>query len=199
MKKFSAILLFVFLMNAIPVMAYTPPRSIAGIHLDQNYNSIRSLLDMDSMDSQWNEDYLKRIETQPMEGFRSGYIVVGNCKRKDIILKIKLNYKDSSEDFFDKLYEILLDRYGSPDDWRGNPFGTLKVWKWSLKDKISNISLILHHFGGDDDGTTQGNSIKLSRPEFIKEERDCWQKQIPTPEDSVIPAKIKGIDWYLPY
>lgn len=199
MKKVAAVLLFVITMCATPAMADNPPESIAGITLGKNYDSIRSMLEMDSMDSRWNEDYLKRIEIEPMEGYRSGYIVVGNCKRKNEILKMKLNYEDDSVKFFEKIYDKLNKRYGNPSDWRGNPFGTLKVWKWSLHDEKGNISLILHHFSGDDDSITQGNSIKLSRPGFLTEERSCWKKKHPQPDEPSIPAKRKGLNWYLPY
>lgn len=199
MKKIIIISFSIFILSCSAAMAYSAPETIAGISLDKNYHTLRSVLDLDSIDSQWNEEYLKRIALMPMEGYRSGYVVIGNCKRKDIILKLKLNYRDESVDFFNSLYDKLRKRYGNPVDWRGNPFGTLKIWKWSLKDSKGNISLILHHFSGDDDSTTQGNSIKLSRPEFIKEERLCWEKDHPEPTENIIPAKLKGLDWFLPY
>lgn len=201
MKKYILpLIVAAFLISTISTAyAFTAPKSIAGISLDEDYHHVKSMLDLDSMDSQWNEDYLKRIEILPMQGYRSGYIVIGNCKNKDSILKVKLNYSDDSVGFFNKMYSILRKRYGEPADWRGNPFGTLKIWKWSLKDDIGNISLILHHFSGDDDSTTQGNSIKLSRPSFIKDERLCWEKLHPDSSKKVIPPKIKGFNWYLPY
>lgn len=199
MRKVLFIVICTLLFYSSTAFAFKAPTSIAGISLDKNYNNIRSMLDIDSIDSQWNEDYLKRIEVMPLEGYRSGYIVVGTCQRKDTILKIKLNYKDDSVKFYNKLYNRITKLYGKPIDWRGNPFGTLKVWKWSFKDSNGNITLILHHFSGEDDSMTQGNSIKISRPEMINDERLCWEKNHPDSNINSIPAKIKGMGWYTPY
>ena len=38
----------------------------------------------------------------------------------------------------------LEKRYGEPKEWRGNAFGTLRTWKWSLKSADGQpVSLIL--------------------------------------------------------
>ncbi|WP_027720932.1 hypothetical protein [Maridesulfovibrio zosterae] len=192
-------ILTVTLLAQISSAAQNAPESIAGITIGNNISTIHSLLQMDSASSAWQEDYLKRIEIKDMEGYKGGYVVIGACKRKNIILRMKLKYADESTSFFNQIYGKLEKRFGTPNDWRGNPFGTLKVWKWSLSDAEGNISLILQHFHGDDDSITQGNSIRLSRPTWIEEERACWDKTNVTPKEQPIPAKIKGMKWFLPY
>jgi hypothetical protein len=179
--------------------AQNAPESIASITIGNNVSTVRSLLEMKSETSPWQEEYIKRIGLRELEGYRGGYVVVGNCKRKDIILRMKLKYSNNSLNFFNKIYSKIEKRFGQPNDWRGNPFGTLKVWKWSLKDKYGNISLILQHFSGDDDSITQGNSIRLSRPSWIQEERQCWDQTHPIIQDKPIPAKMQGMKWFLPY
>ncbi|WP_319761612.1 hypothetical protein [Maridesulfovibrio sp.] len=179
--------------------AQNAPESIAGITIGNNVSTVRSLLEMKSETSPWQEEYIKRIGLRELEGYRGGYVVVGNCKRKDIILRMKLKYSNNSLNFFNKIYSKIEKRFGQPNDWRGNPFGTLKVWKWSLKDKYGNISLILQHFSGDDDSITQGNSIRLSRPSWIQEEKQCWDQTHPIIQDKPIPAKMQGMKWFLPY
>ncbi|CCO22118.1 hypothetical protein [Maridesulfovibrio hydrothermalis] len=179
--------------------ANNAPESIAGISIGSDVSTVRSLLDMDTARSPWLEEYAKKIQIRDMEGYRGGYVVIGNCNRPNIILRMKLKYADNSLTFFNKLYGKFEKRFGKPDDWRGNPFGTLKVWKWSLDDSKGNISLILQHFSGDDDSITSGNSIRLSRPSWIEDEKNCWNKIHPEPKQKPIPAKMKGLNWFLPY
>jgi len=179
--------------------AKNAPESVAGITIGNNVSTIRSILELGSETSPWQEEFIKRIGLKDMEGYRGGYVVIGNCKRKDIILRMKLKYQDGSMDFFNKLYAKIEKRFGKPNDWRGNPFGTLKVWKWSLDDAEGNVSLILQHFSGDDDSITKGNSIRLSRPNWIKEEMKCWDEAHPATQEKPIPAKMEGMKWFLPY
>ncbi|WP_432737716.1 hypothetical protein [Maridesulfovibrio sp. FT414] len=195
----TLIIMAILLMASSALSAQNAPESIAGITIGNNISSVHSLLDMDSAASPWQEEYIKRIALKDLEGYRSGYVVVGNCKRKDIILRMKLKYEDDSMDFFNQLYAKFEKRFGRPNDWRGNPFGTLKVWKWSLNDEKGNISLILQHFSGDDDSISSGNSIRLSRPSWIAEEEECWDHTNPEKERTPIPAKMKGMNWFLPY
>ena len=199
MKKILLLSMALLIFMANTSFAKNAPNSIAGITLGQNLSSIRSILDLDSARSPWQEEYIKRIEVKDLEGYNGGYIVVGDCNRKDIILRFKLKYADASIDFFDKVYSMLEKRFGKPNDWRGNPFGTLKVWKWSLNDDLGNISLILQHFSGDDDSINKGNSIRLSRPSWIEQEKDCWEQANPAEKTKPIPAKMKGMSWFIPY
>lgn len=199
-KTVLTILILNILLSASVVAAgQNAPESIAGITIGKDVSTIHSLLDMESEASPWQQGYISRIEVRDMEGYKGGYVVVGKCKRKDTVLRMKLKYKDGSMSFFNKIYAKIEKRFGQPNDWRGNPFGTLKVWKWSLNDKQGNISLILQHFSGEDDSITNGNSIRLSRPSWIKEEEECWDRINPPVEEKPIPAKIQGMKWYLPY
>ncbi|WP_320169095.1 hypothetical protein [Maridesulfovibrio sp.] len=195
----ASVIVAMLLVSSIAMASQNAPESIAGITIGNNISSVHSLLDMDSVASPWQEEYIKRIAVRDMEGYRGGYVVVGNCKRKDIILRMKMKYADGSMDFFNKIYSKIEKRFGKPNDWRGNPFGTLKVWKWSLNDEYGNISLILQHFSGDDDSINDGNSIRLSRPSWIAEERECWDKINDEQEEKPIPAKMQGLQWFLPY
>lgn len=200
MKKIvliTAILTMLIAANAFA--AQNAPESIAGISIGNNVSSIHSLLQMNSASSPWQQEYTKRIELRELEGYKGGYVVIGNCQRPETILRMKLKYSDSSLDFFNKLYGKMEKRFGKPNDWRGNPFGTLLVWKWSIKDPSGNISLIMQHFSGDDDAITKGNTIRLSRPSWIKDEKDCWNKTHPDLDEKPIPAKMEGMKWFMPY
>ncbi|WP_415718495.1 hypothetical protein [Maridesulfovibrio sp.] len=190
---------FVLLLTTNVMAASNAPESVAGITIGNNISTIKSIVEMNSATSPWQEEFIKRVALKDIEGYKGGYVVIGDCKRKDIILRMKLKYQDSSMEFFNKIYAKIEKRFGKPNDWRGNPFGTLKVWKWSLGDADGNVSLILQHFSGDDDSITKGNSIRLSRPSWIKDEMECWEKDHPAVHEKPIPAKMDGIKWFLPY
>ncbi|WP_320009250.1 hypothetical protein [Maridesulfovibrio sp.] len=189
----------VLLLTTNVMAASNAPESVAGITIGNNISTIKSIVEMNSATSPWQEEFIKRVALKDIEGYKGGYVVIGDCKRKDIILRMKLKYQDSSMEFFNKIYAKIEKRFGKPNDWRGNPFGTLKVWKWSLGDADGNVSLILQHFSGDDDSITKGNSIRLSRPSWIKDEMECWEKDHPEVYEKPIPAKMDGIKWFLPY
>ncbi|NDV21489.1 hypothetical protein [Desulfovibrio sp. JC022] len=200
MKKALSLMLLLCLLGASSALAaQNAPESVAGITIGNNVSTVRSLLEMNSETSPWQEEYIRRIGLKDMEGYKGGYIVVGNCKRKDIILRMKLKYADGSMSFFNKLYGKIEKQFGKPNDWRGNPFGTLKVWKWSLGDADGNVSLILQHFSGEDDSITRGNSIRLSRPSWIEQEMECWDMTHPPVKEKPIPAKMEGMKWFMPY
>jgi hypothetical protein len=121
-------------------------------------------------------------------------------------VRIKLTYGDSSIDFYNTVHKALTSRYGKPSEWRGNPFGTLKIWKWSLRDsKRNRISIILQHYAGDDDSFTLGNSIRLTHSSFIEEESACHAKKQKETEEIVdktspvlMPEKM-DLEWFLPH
>ncbi|MBI9112501.1 hypothetical protein [Maridesulfovibrio ferrireducens] len=199
MKKILLLSLALIVIMVTSAFAKNAPESVAGITIGENISTIRSILDMDSARSPWQEEYIKRIGIKKLEGYNGGYVVVGDCNRKDIILRLKLKYSDSSLSFFNNIYGMLEKRFGKPNDWRGNPFGTLKVWKWSLNDDLGNVSLILQHFSGNDDSINSGNSIRISRPSWITDEKKCWEAANPEPKIPSIPAKMKGMSWFIPY
>jgi hypothetical protein len=137
-----------------------------------------------------------------MEGFTGGYVAYGNCKRPGRLLRIKLNYEDESQGLFSRLKKALKAKYGDSDEWRGGAFGTLKVWKWSVKSgkkETPDTSIVIMRYTGDDDDFTEGNSIRISFPAWIQEERECWEKSHPKIKEKPLPAEKPGFDWLLPY
>jgi hypothetical protein len=181
------------------------PKSIVGIALGTNINEISDKVDMSSALPLWRSEYLAKVSLKPIEGYRSGYVVYGNCKNKGRIVRVKMSYADDSEDFYNRLHSVLEKRYGKPAEWRGNPFGTLKIWKWSLKDADKNsVSIIIERYVGDDDSFTPGNSIRLTHTTLVDEEKTCDEiKAKETPQGKMpggagaVPDKL-DFDWYLP-
>lgn len=177
------------------------PKTIAGITVGRNIKDIADKLEMDTALPIWGSEYLSKVSLKPVKGFHSGYVVYGNCQAPGRIVRVKLNYEDDSGEFYDRLYSELTRRYGKPVEWRGNPFGSLKIWKWSLKDSDKNsISVILQRYEGDDDSFTKGNSIKVGIANFVEEERACFDARKDKSQGRpAIPSKDIDFNWFLPH
>lgn len=189
------------LLAASPCLAQSAPLEIAGMRLGEDVKSNAQSLDDKKSEVDINRQYLTTTLIKPVAGYRSGYVTFGNCAVPGRIGRIKMNYEDDSREFYEKILSALKKRYGEPQQWRGNPFGTLRIWKWSLKDKtLGDVSLILQHYSGEDDSFTKGNSIRLAAPALLNQERDCWREKNPEKkiQAPAAPALQFGVDYYLP-
>ena len=178
------------------------PLGMAGFRLGESIKAYEGLTDPGKTEEDLAQLYLTTTMLKPMAGYRSGYVTYGNCRVPGRILRVKMNYQDQSLKFFDKLLAALKKRYGDPKQWRGNPFGTLRIWKWGLRDpNLGDISIVLQHYSGDDDTYTKGNSIRLAAPELAEQERVCYlEKNPPTTSQTPPVATFRelGLDYFLP-
>jgi len=151
------------------------PREIAGFRLGEDIKSYALKVLPGEPEVDIAVRYLSTVAVSVPDGFRSGYVTTGNCESPSRVVRIKMNYADGSKAFYEKLLGMLKARFGEPRQWRGNPFGSLRIWKWSFADpELGDISLILQYYSGDDDSFTKGNSIRLAAPGLIERNRDCW-------------------------
>jgi hypothetical protein len=163
------------------------PRQIAGFTLGGNISQNQEMVKMDSVLLLRHMEYLSEVEIKPIEGYKSGYILFGNCDEPGRIVKIKMKYAIADRWFYDELLQRFRKKFGEPAQWKGDPFQTLIAWKWSFTDRHKNrISMILQHYTGDDDEYTRGNSIRLTMMGLIEKERLCYEKKHP---DVAEPAK----------
>jgi len=152
-----------------------PPTEIAGFRLGDAIGPYASKLDREITEEKLVRQYLTVSALLPVPGFRSGYVTYGNCVTPNRIVRIKMNYEDESKGFYEQILAALKKRYGEPQEWRGNPFGTLRTWKWSFTDgALGDVSLILQHYSGGDNDFTRGNSIRLAANGLNKAESDCY-------------------------
>jgi hypothetical protein len=193
-----------FLLNvvaALPVAAYSAPLEIAGLRLGTDIAAYADKTEKGKAETDITRPYLKTEALKNLPGFRSGYVTYGDCASPGRVVRVKMNYEDDSKEFFDKILAELTKRYGQPKEWRGNPFGSLCVWKWSLRDpELGCISLILQYYLGDDDSFTKGNSIRLAATDLLRQDNACYNKKHPE-EKTTGPAqrnKDLGIDYFLP-
>lgn len=186
---------------ACPALAQPAPMEIAGVRLGADVKGFAGLVELGKVETDISRQYLSTAALAPVPGYRSGYVTFGNCASPGRVARIKVNYADDSRAFYEKLLGALKKRYGEPQQWRGNPFGTLRVWKWSVKDKeLGDISLILQHYSGDDDTFTRGNSLRIAAPRLLEAERACNDKKHPEERISK-PEAPRGsfdLDYFLP-
>lgn len=163
--------------------AQTAPKTIGGITIGEP---------LDSCDRPTYSHYLKEKNIDMDNGFRKATISYGTCAHKDEILKVKMKYADKSELFFKDIYRELIDKYGKPDQWKGDSFGVLTIWKWHFTDSENNMVSLSIEYNKKDPELSMGTVIKLSYPVKIEEERKCDSDTREKPKTS---AKSDTVDW----
>jgi hypothetical protein len=160
-----------------PGLADKAPNEIAGFTLGEQAATYTHLLRMETALPDPDMRYVTEAETKHMDGYKSGSIEFGNCAIPGRILRIKLKYEYADKEFYKKLLERFKNKFGKPDEWRGDPFGAILAWKWSFRDASGNkISLILQH--STDEEYKYGNSVKITNTTFLRQERLCYEDKI---------------------
>ncbi|KHK02747.1 hypothetical protein [Desulfovibrio sp. TomC] len=200
----AAGLVVVLVLAAWEVRAGDGPDSLAGVKLGLTVEEQSAKLLSSEADRAFHRPYLGVMPVAALKGYRSGYVDYGLCAAKGRVVRVKMNYGDDSLEFFNRILEALTKRYGEPKEWRGNAFGTLRTWKWSLQSKaVGPVSLILMHYVGDDGAFTDGNSIRIAATDLVRAEEVCHTgpadgkkgQSLPTDGTSIDDL---GLDWYLP-
>ncbi len=128
---------------------------------------------LEGLEGVQSSSYLKEIIVTNHYGFRKGFLLLGTCKYKDKVLRIRLKYNDSSLTFFKELLKRYKKQYGEPDEWKGDSFGIVRIWKWFFTDdKGRKVSLSLQH-NSHNSNENIGNLVKLTFSELLEEEREC--------------------------
>jgi hypothetical protein len=205
MKRLALACLVLILGWSTPARAVDAPRVLAGIRLGDTVEEAGAKLESGHSGREGSRSGLSMVPLAPVAGFRSGYVDVGECAKPGHIVRVKMHYADDSLEFFDKILAALTKRYGEPAQWRGNAFGTLRTWKWSLKAADgSPVSLILMHYAGDDGSFTQGNSIRIADPDRVRQEQQCQAAKVAATarasvERAAASSQTLGLDWFLPH
>lgn len=179
---------------ALPGWAAEVPRALGGFDLGSPVGEIRDRLRMDTAASVRQTGCLTEVDVVPGAGFDSGSILYGTCVAPNRIVRIKLKYEDSSEKFFRTLLDRYKQRFGEPDEWRGDPFHVVIAWKWVFTDPEGRrISLILQHNSRDEEEKI-GNSVKMTLSDEMAAEirhgREGRENAAPK-----APAGRKAPDW----
>jgi hypothetical protein len=189
---------------ACPVRAAEGPLELAGLRLGDTATAAGAKLRLEAVAAPSGRTGLSMVPVAPVAGFRSGYVDVGQCADPGRIVRVKMHYADDSLEFFNTILAALKKRYGEPSQWRGNAFGTLRTWKWSLRAADDTaVSLIVMHYAGDDGSFTQGNSIRIAASDRARREERCVaakkadEARISTA--APVPADTLGLEGFLPH
>jgi hypothetical protein len=156
------------------VFAAEAPHHLGGFVLGAQIEEFKDLVDMDTCMHVRYMEYIQEAEARALPGFKSGLIAFGTCADYGKIVRIKLKYADDSKRFFNEMMKRLRQRFGEPDEYRGDPFHVVVAWKWSFEDGQGNrISLIMQHNTKDED-EKMGNAIKLSLSNQMEKEQACY-------------------------
>jgi hypothetical protein len=150
------------------------PHQVAGFKLNGDIAAIKDYVIMETALPVRYMENIEEVEIKPIEGIKTGLIAYATCTAPGHIVRIKLKYDDSSKDFYEKLFAKLKEKFGEPDEYRGDPFHILISWKWSFVDKDRNrISMTLQHNSMDTEEKL-GNAIKLTMTSLIEEDERCY-------------------------
>lgn len=139
------------------------------------------------------ENYLNEIIIKDLEGYHKAFITYGTCENPGKILRIKLKYENRSRDFFEQLIKRYKEAFGAKPKFAGDQFGNVKSWVWSFtNEEGQRVKLVLQHNLKDTDESI-GNMVKLSLPDLMSDERQCFNKKYP-PKDSQAKTEY---DWDL--
>lgn len=142
------------------------------------------------------DNFVKEVVVTDIKGFRKGSVTYGVCDKPGEIVRIKLKYHDKSYKFFKELLERYKKKLGKNPLYIGDSFGIVKSWKWEYKDKNGQrVTVVLQHNLKNID-ETMGNMVKLTLPDQINAERECYNKlcKFRENDNSNAPGKI---DWQL--
>ena len=102
-----------------------------------------------------------------------------------------MKYEDSSKTFYYELLKRFKQKYGKPNEWKGDAFGVLYVWKWQFFNSDNErVTLILQH-NLQNHNETIGNQVKLSYSERLEEERLCFIEYCETSKSAEEQERIK--------
>ena len=162
MIKFRVVVLTVFFIGLAGMAQADAPNQIGGFVLDQDIKKFEDRVIMDTALPVRYAENFEEVEIKFTQGFKSGLITFGSCERPGHIVRIKLKYADSSKKFYNKLLKRFKQRFGEPDEYRGDPFKIVDAWKWSFANQQNqSISLIL----------------QLTKSTLIEEDLLCYKRK----------------------
>jgi hypothetical protein len=179
MKKNVIIAMAVFLLLIPGMTLADAPDQVGGFVLNQNIKKFEDRVIMDTALPVRYAENIEEVEIKFTQGFKSGLIAYGTCDQPGHIVRIKLKYADSSKQFYKDLLKRFKERFGEPDEYRGDPFKIVDAWKWSFVNSQNHrISLILQN-NTKDEQEKMGNSVKLTNLTLMDKDLLCHKsKQI---------------------
>ena len=186
-------------------LAADAPHQVAVFKLNSDIAEVKDYVIMETALPIRYMENIEEVEIKQIDGIKSGLIAYATCKAPGRIVRIKLKYQDSSKDFFDKLFKQIEQKYGKPDEYRGDPFHIFISWKWSFTDKDNNRISLTVQYNSLDTEEKIGNAIKLTMTNLIEEDQRCYEikaldqrEKLRQREYKIMTPGLSGWDLYVP-
>ncbi|MGD8989960.1 MAG: hypothetical protein PVI00_00770 [Desulfobacterales bacterium] len=177
MIRCRVVVLVVFFAGLAGMAQADAPSQLGGFVLDQDIKTFAERVIMDTALPVRYAENIEEVEIKFTQGFKSGLIAYGTCEQPGHIVRIKLKYADSSKKFYKDLLKRFKQRFGEPDEYRGDAFKIVDAWKWSFTNQQNqSISLILQH-NSKDQQEKMGNSVKLTNTTLIEKDLLCYKRK----------------------
>ena len=186
-------------------LAGEAPHQVSVFVLNRNIAEFKDYIITETALPIRHMENIEEVEIRPIKGIKSGLIAYATCAAPGHVVRIKMKYKDASKSFFEDLLKRIKNKYGDPDEYRGDPFRILIAWKWSFSDKDGNrISMTLQHNSQDAD-EKRGNAIKLTMINLVEEDQRCYKEKALDHREklrqrdwTVLDPGLSGWDLYMP-
>lgn len=106
------------------------PRGLAGFALGDKISAHMDKITSDTVLPVRYLESLKEVETKNIRGYKTGLVSYTTCTRPSRIVRIKFKYADASKAFYNALLKRFKDRFGEPDEYRGDPQHLASVEAW---------------------------------------------------------------------
>jgi hypothetical protein len=153
------------------------PHQISAFVLGKNISEFKDYVIMETALPIRYMENIEEVEIKALEGIKSGLIAYATCAEPGKIVRIKLKYKDPSKKFYEELLNKIKNKFGKPDEYRGDPFHIVLSWKWSfVNQKNERITMTLQHNAMDTEEKL-GNSIKLTNRSAMADDLKCYREK----------------------
>jgi hypothetical protein len=178
-KQLRWLLVLALLMWPSVDAAAGAPHELAGFNLGGEISAQMDKINPETVLPVRYLESLKEVETKDITGYKTGLVYYTTCTTPRRIVRLKFKYADTSKAFYNQLLKRFIARFGEPDKYRGDPFHIVIAWKWSFMDENDNdISLIFQHNIRDEE-EKQGNSVKMTMWNLLKQEIRCFEEKHP--------------------
>ncbi len=204
-KKLIVLTNLVFLWIVGICLAGQAPHQINAFVLGKNISEFKDYVIMETALPIRYMENIEEVEIKALEGIKSGLIAYATCATPGKIVRIKLKYKDPGKKFYEELLKKISNKFGKPDEYRGDPFHIVLSWKWSfVNQKNERITMTLQHNTMDTEEKL-GNSIKLTNRSAMADDLKCYlekaldhRRKLRIRDWKIMTPGLSGWDRYVP-